>query len=177
MSIFRNFIPALVVAGFFAVSAVQSEASETEAESRLVTESQALASEGNSLDAIALLRDHLSSQPDALDAEEALINLLISNDFLSEALTRLASLAERGLGNESSQTDLDSRLNRILMNDKIVTVFVQKRIELQDFDTAILILDRALPRYPARDADFYTLKGEALYKKICRVQRSSSARR
>ena len=42
MSIVRNFIPALVVAGLFAVSAVQSEASETEAESRVVTESQAL---------------------------------------------------------------------------------------------------------------------------------------
>ena len=169
MSIVRNFIPALVVAGLFAVSAVQSEASETEAESRVVTESQTLASEGNSLDAIALLRDHLSSQPDALDAEEALINLLISNDFLSEASTRLASFADRGLSSESSQTDLDSRLNRILMNDKIVTVFVQKRIELQDFDTAILILDRALPRYPARDADFYTLKGEALYLSLIHI--------
>jgi hypothetical protein len=165
MSIFRKVSPALVVAGFIAVGAVHSEASETEAGSSVVIESQALASEGNALDAIALLRNHLSSQPNAFDAEEALINLLISNDFLSEASTRLASLSDRDLGSESSQTDLDSRLNRILMNDKIVTVFVQKRIELQDFDTAILILDRALPRYPARDADFYTLKGEALYKK------------
>ena len=47
MSIVRNFITALVLAGLFAVSAVQSEASEAEAESRVVTESQALASEGN----------------------------------------------------------------------------------------------------------------------------------
>ncbi|NDG93949.1 MAG: hypothetical protein EBY55_12545, partial [Gammaproteobacteria bacterium] len=93
MSIVRNLIPALVVAGLFAVGAVQSEASETEAESSVVIESQALASEGNALDAIALLRDHLSSQPNAFDAEEALIKLLISNDFLSEASTRLASLS------------------------------------------------------------------------------------
>ena len=80
MSIFQKVFPALVLAGLFAVGAVQSEASEAEAESRVVTESQALASEGNPLDAIALLRGHLLSQPDAFDAEEALINLLISND-------------------------------------------------------------------------------------------------
>ena len=106
MSIFQKVFLALVLAGLFAVGAVHSEASEAEAESRVVTESQALASEGNPLDAIALLRDHLSSQPDAFDAE-ALINLLISNDFLSEASTRLASLTDRRLSSESLY-DLDS---------------------------------------------------------------------
>ena len=130
MSIVRNLIPALVVAGLFAVGAVQSEASETKAESSVVIESQALASEGNALDAITLLRDHVSSQPNAFDAEEALIKLLISNDFLSEASTG-TGLTDRRLSSESLQSDLDSRLDRILMNDKIVTVFVQKRIELQ----------------------------------------------
>ena len=42
--------------------------------------------------------------------------------------------------------------------------FVQKRIELQDFETAIAVSDLALLAFPDRQADFYTLKGEALYK-------------
>ena len=164
MTHLQNLVPALILIGLITIGAGYSEASETDPNSRVIAESHALVSEGNSPDAIALLRNHLSSQPDSIDVEVALIDLLIGNDFLSEALTRLASLTDRGIGRESSQNELDSRLNRILMNDKIATVFVQKRIEIQDFDTAVLILDRALPRYPERVADFYTLKGEALYK-------------
>lgn len=165
MIVFRTLLPALILTGSLALSADHTKASEAETMPGVVLESQALVTEGKPRDAIALLRDHLARQPDSIGVEEALINLLINNDFLGEASNRLASRSDNGINNEDQQTALNSKLNRMLSNDKVVTVFVQKRIELQDFDTAILVLDRALPRYPSRDADFFTLKGEALYKK------------
>lgn len=134
------------------------------AQETLVDQALTLADQGNLPDAIALLQESLAQQPDNSDWQAATADLLIRADRLSEADVLISGPLSGHDAYPMLRSNWDKKLSRAIMNDKIVTVFVQKRIELRDFKTAILVLDQALLKFPKREADFFTLKGEALYK-------------
>jgi tetratricopeptide (TPR) repeat protein len=130
----------------------------------LVDQAMNLAEQGNLPDAIELLQNNLTDQPDNKTWQAATADLLIRADRLSEADLLISGPLASHEAYPTLRSSWDKRLSRVIANDKIVTVFVQKRIELRDFKTALLVLDKALPKFPKREADFFTLKGEALYK-------------
>ena len=130
----------------------------------LVDQAMNLAEQGNLPDAIELLQNNLTDQPDNKTWQAATADLLIRADRLSEADLLISGPLASHEAYPTLRYSWDKRLSRVIANDKIVTVFVQKRIELRDFKTALLVLDQALPKFPKREADFFTLKGEALYK-------------
>jgi len=130
----------------------------------LVDQAMNLAEQGNLPDAIELLQNNLTDQPDNKTWQAAAADLLIRADRLSEADLLISGPLASHEAYPTLRSSWDKRLSRVIANDKIVTVFVQKRIELRDFKTALLVLDQALPKFPKREADFFTLKGEALYK-------------
>ena len=130
----------------------------------LVDQAMNLAEQGNLPDAIELLQNNLTDQPDNKTWQAATADLLIRADRLSEADLLISGPLASHEAYPTLRSSWDKRLSRVIANDKIVTVFVQKRIELRDFKTALLVLDQALPKFPKREADFFTLKGEALYK-------------
>ena len=130
----------------------------------LVDQAMNLAEQGNLPDAIELLQNNLTDQPDNKTWQAATADLLIRADRLSEADLLISGPLASHEAYPTLRSSWDKRLSRVIANDKIVTVFVQKRIELRDFKTALLVLDQAFPKFPKREADFFTLKGEALYK-------------
>jgi tetratricopeptide (TPR) repeat protein len=130
----------------------------------LVDQAMNLAEQGNLPDAIELLQNNLKDQPDNKIWQAATADLLIRADRLSEADLLISGPLASHEAYPTLRSSWDKKLSRVITNDKIVTVFVQKRIELRDFKTALLVLDQALPKFPKREADFFTLKGEALYK-------------
>ncbi len=130
----------------------------------LVDQAMNLAEQGNLPDAIELLQNNLTDQPDNKTWQAATADLLIRADRLSEADLLISGPLASHEAYPTLRSSWDKKLSRAIANDKIVTVFVQKRIELRDFKTALLVLDQALPKFPKREADFFTLKGEALYK-------------
>jgi tetratricopeptide (TPR) repeat protein len=134
------------------------------AQETLVDQALTLADQGNLPDAIDLLQESLAQQPDNSDWQAATADLLIRADRLSEADVLISGPLSGHDAYPMLRSSWDKKLSRAVTNDKIVTVFVQKRIELRDFKTAILVLDQALLKFPKREADFFTLKGEALYK-------------
>jgi len=147
---------ALLVCLFFCLQSL--------AQDSLVDQALRLADQGNLPDAIELLEENLAQQPDNRDWQATTADLLIRADRLSDADALLSGPLSGHESYSTLRSSWDKKLSRAIMNDKIVTVFVQKRIELRDFNTAILVLDQALLKFPKREADFYTLKGEALYK-------------
>ena len=130
----------------------------------LVDQAFNLAKQGNLPDAIELLQNSQIDQPDNKAWQVATAELLIRADRLSEAELLISGPLASHEAYPTLRSSWDKKLTRAITNDKIVTVFVQKRIELRDFKTALLVLDQALPKFPNREADFFTLKGEALYK-------------
>jgi len=134
------------------------------AQDAIVDQAFELADQGELPDAIELLQNNLTDQPDNKAWQVATANLLIRADRLSEADLLLSGPLAGHEAYPTLRSSWDKKLSRVMTNDKIVTVFVQKRIELRDFETALMVLDQALPKFPRREADFFTLKGEALYK-------------
>jgi len=134
------------------------------AEDSLVDQALNLAEQGNLPDAIELLQNNLTDEPDNKTWQAATAELLIQADRLSEAELLISGPLASHEAYPTLRSSWDKKLSRVIANDKIVTVFVQKRIELRDFKTALLVLDQAMTKFPKREADFFTLKGEALYK-------------
>jgi tetratricopeptide (TPR) repeat protein len=130
----------------------------------VVDQAMNLAEQGNLPDAIELLQNNLNDQPDNKIWQAATADLLIRADRLSEADLLISGPLASHEAYPTLRSSWDKKLSRVIANDKISTVFVQKRIELRDFKTALLVLDQAMPKFPKREADFFTLKGEALYK-------------
>lgn len=60
--------------------------------------------------------------------------------------------------------EVDNKLKKSISSFKRAIITVQKKIEVEDFTTAIALSDLGLVKYPARQVDFHLLKGEALYK-------------
>jgi len=147
---------ALLVCIFFCVRSFGQDS--------LTNQAFSLADQGDLPAAIDLLQENLAAQPDNRAWQAATADLLIKADRLSEADVLISGPLAGHEAYSTLRSAWDKKLSRAIMNDKIVTVFVQKRIELRDFKTAILVLDQALLKFPKKEADFFTLKGEALYK-------------
>ena len=130
----------------------------------LIARGQALAREGQRRQAISLLQPVAAENPENQVLEKQLILLLIEHNNIAKAVSIIEVSPSPDAALALLRTKIESKLEKLLISDKLVTVVVQKRMDLHDFDTAILILDRALSRFPERRADFFTLKGEALYK-------------
>ncbi len=130
----------------------------------ILTRSRSLASLGKRRDAIELLVPAATKNPQNRAIEEQLVVMLLDDDRLAQAEKVVhGSPSPEGVLTPLREK-IEAKLQRLLFSDKLVTVVVQKRMDLHDFDTAILILDRALTVFPNKKADFFTLKGEALYK-------------
>jgi tetratricopeptide (TPR) repeat protein len=93
------------------------------------------------------------------------LRLLIASNRLHDATKLALDLPLTHPLKAQFEQASETAINRVVRNEKIAIIVIQKRIELQDFDSAILVADRALTRFPDRQADLFTLKGEALYKR------------
>lgn len=130
----------------------------------LIARSRALVKEGQQRQAINLLQPVAAENPENQFLEKHLIFLLIEHNDIAKAESIIEVSPSPDEVLELLRTKTESKLRRLLSSDKLVTVVAQKRMDLHDYDTAILILDRALRVFPEKRADFFTLKGEALYK-------------
>ncbi len=130
----------------------------------ILTRSRTLASQGKRREAIELLMPVATRNPQNHAIEEQLVFLLIDDNRLAQAKKVVQGSASPEVVLATLREMIEAKLQRLLFSDKLVTVVVQKRMDLHDFATAILILDRALMVFPNKKADFFTLKGEALYK-------------
>ena len=114
--------------------------------------------------AIKLLQTERNNFDDHPRLVELEVQLLLGSDRLSEARNLIEGLAKTRSDVAGLGVQVQRAFRRIVSSEKRAIIFVQKRIELQDFETAIAVTDLALLAFPDRQADFYTLKGEALYK-------------
>ena len=92
------------------------------------------------------------------------IQLLLGSGRLSEARNLVEQLSKARSDMAEFELQVQRAFERIVNSEKRAIIFIQKRIELKDFETAIAVSDLALLAFPDQQADFYTLKGEALYK-------------
>lgn len=106
-----------------------------------------------------------SEHPESDTLSELELRLLIASNRLHDASKLAQDLPLTHPLKAQFEQALETAINRVVRNEKIAIIVIQKRIELQDFDSAILVADRALTRFPDRQADLFTLKGEALYKR------------
>jgi tetratricopeptide (TPR) repeat protein len=106
-----------------------------------------------------------SEHPESDTLSELELRLLIASNRLHDASKLAQDLPLTHPLKAQFEQASETAINRVVRNEKIAIIVIQKRIELQDFDSAILVADRALTRFPDRQADLFTLKGEALYKR------------
>lgn len=162
MSQAESVVPAQVETATI-TDAITDATSKTETD-LLIARSQALAGQGQQRQAIALLQPAAAENPENQALEKHLILLLIEHNNLAKAANIIEISPSPDEVLALLRAKIESKLKKILISDKLVTVVVQKRMDLHDFETVILILDRALRQFPEKRADFFTLKGEALYK-------------
>ena len=115
--------------------------------------------------ALERLNNLKSEHPENDTLSELQLRLLIASNRLHDATKLALDLPLTHPLKAQFEQASETAINRVVRNEKIAIIVIQKRIELQDFDSAILVADRALTRFPDRQADLFTLKGEALYKR------------
>lgn len=137
----------------------------TDAAALIALEVETLKQQNKQREAIRLLADNRTKRAPSNKLLELEFNLLMEANRYAEARNLTTLLPPSSPLEKSMIKQIDQAFSRVIRNDKLTTIFVQKRIEVKDFGTAIEIIDRAAERYPARRGDFFTLKGEALYKR------------
>ena len=120
---------------------------------------------GDYRSALERLNTLKSEHPENDTLSELELRLLIASNRLHDASKLAQDLPLTHPLKAQFEQASETAINRVVRNEKIAIIVIQKRIELQDFDSAILVADRALTRFPDRQADLFTLKGEALYKR------------
>ena len=120
---------------------------------------------GDYRSALERLNTLKSEHPENDTLSELELRLLIASNRLHDATKLALDLPLTHPLKAQFEQASETAINRVVRNEKIAIIVIQKRIELQDFDSAILVADRALTRFPDRQADLFTLKGEALYKR------------
>ena len=106
-------------------------------------------------------RANLNNHPSLVALE---VQLLLESGRFSQAQKVLEQLPQSRPDLSGLRERIQSAFSKTVSSDKRAIIFAQKRIELKDFETAIAITDLALLAFPDQQADFFTLKGEALYK-------------
>ena len=130
-----------------------------------LSEILAFEANGDYLAALERLNTLKSEHPENDTLSELQLRLLIASNRLHDATKLALDLPLTHPLKAQFEQASETAINRVVRNEKIAIIVIQKRIELQDFDSAILVADRALTRFPDRQADLFTLKGEALYKR------------
>ena len=120
---------------------------------------------GDYRSALERLNTLKSEHPENDTLSELELRLLIASNRLHDATKLALDLPLTHPLKAQFEQASETAINRVVRNEKIAIIVIQKRIELQDFNSAILVADRALTRFPDRQADLFTLKGEALYKR------------
>lgn len=130
----------------------------------VLVEAAALQSQNQARKAIELLqieRGNLNDHPDLVELE---VQLLLELGRFSKAKKMVEQLPQPRPDQGRLLEKIQSAFNNVVSSEKRAIIFAQKRIELKDFETAIAVTDLAVLAFPAQQADFFTLKGEALYK-------------
>lgn len=130
----------------------------------LLSEVVALEQTGSYREALEILASIKDQYPNNEAVFEAELRLLLLSSRLGDASNLTNELPIEHSLKQSANTAVEQALSRVVRNDKLATIYIQKRIELKDFSSAILVADRALLQFPDRHGDLFTLKGEALYK-------------
>lgn len=142
-----------------------AESSEfSEPIAQVLAEATGLQNQNQTRDAIKLLqtqRDNFDNHPRLIALE---VQLLLESGRLSEASTLVKQLPQARPDVSGLAARVQRAFETIVSSEKRAIIFAQKRIELKDFETAIAVTERALLAFPNQQADFFTLKGEALYK-------------
>jgi predicted Zn-dependent protease len=89
-----------------------------------------------------------SEHPENDTLNELELRLLIASNRLHDATKLALDLPLTHPLKAQFEQASETAINRVVRNEKIAIIVIQKRIELQDFDSAILVADRALTRFP-----------------------------
>jgi tetratricopeptide (TPR) repeat protein len=131
---------------------------------QILADAAGLQNQNQTRDAIKLLqteRINFDNHPRLVELE---VQLLLESGRLSEAKNLIEQLPATRPDGAGLLVRVQRAFETIVSSEKRAIIFAQKRIELKDFETAIAVTDLALLAFPDQQADFFTLKGEALYK-------------
>ena len=117
-------------------------------------------------DALRLLEEARARFPDSIVLVRKQAQLLFDMERLAESKAVALSTQQPDAELRAIADQVDSKFARFGSNYNLAVIYIQKRIDLQDYLTAIAVADVALAEFPDRDRqrDLLTLKGEALYK-------------
>lgn len=148
---------------FITATAIDAHGAENSTVTTALVQAQKLATEDKKREAINLLVEIRKQFPGNVALIEIQAQLLFDTERYGDVEKLIqASKATHLLTKLLASTD--ERLEHSTRNYAIAIISIQKNMDVEYFTTAISIVDRALQKFPAKEEQFLTLKGEALYK-------------
>ncbi len=128
-----------------------------------IRKAHSLIESGEQNKALALLMQGLEESPDDPELLVLASGLLVSMERIGEA----DALVKRRPGIRALQeiaARIEEALESATASRNKAIVLIGKKIDDADYASAILIIDRALEKFPRKRGDLLALKGESLYK-------------
>jgi tetratricopeptide (TPR) repeat protein len=129
-----------------------------------IIEIQQFVASNNHRDALNLLRASREQYPRNLTLMELEAQVLFDMGRWVDARTSITSSRLQSETLSDISNAITKQLTKAASSDKRATIMIQRRIDVDDFRTAIAIAELALGKYPDKRVNFHLLKGEALYK-------------
>ncbi|MBQ61123.1 MAG: hypothetical protein CMQ19_03510 [Gammaproteobacteria bacterium] len=129
-----------------------------------VDQARVLIAAGKGREAQGFLTGAREQFPDDVQLLELKVQLLFDNERFGEAHKLIESSSSPTPLLTKLLASTNKHLERLSRSNVIAVVAIQKKIDIEDFATAIAIADIALGKFPEKEKHFLTLKGEALYK-------------
>jgi tetratricopeptide (TPR) repeat protein len=153
----------LVMILFIATTTTDAYGSESSIITSAIVEADKLISSDRKRDALNLLIETRKQFPDNIALIESQATLLFSMGRIGET-RNLITASDASPALDKLLAAAGERFERYTRNYAIAMVAIPKRMDVEDFTTAIAIADLALQKFPEREQQFLALKGEALYK-------------
>jgi len=129
-----------------------------------IDQAQELVAAGKNREARDLLAGARQQFPNNMQLLELEAQLLFDGERFGEVQALTKSLATPTPLLRKLLASSVKHLERLSRSNTIAVIAIQKKMDIEDFVTAIAIADLALGKFPEKEEHFLTLKGEALYK-------------
>ena len=159
----HQFLILLVSATTLLLTVPEAQCTENSAVDSVIIRVQELVSANKHRQALEILKETQAKFPDNMALIELKAQLLFDTGRFGE-VERLIEASQRTTLLDKLLASTKKRLERVTGNYAIAIITIQKDMDVEDFRTAIAIADRALQKFPEKELQFLTLKGEALYK-------------
>ena len=137
---------------------------ETTTAASTIDQVQELVTAGKNREARDLLAGARQQFPDNTQLLELQAQLLFDGERFGEVQALINSSTDPTPLLSKLLTSSVKQLERLSRSNTIAVIAIQKKMDIEDFVTAIAIADLALGKFPETEEHFLTLKGEALYK-------------